>query len=96
MRIKAHEIDTQARKIVPIALPRQWEFRDVTGRDYGIDMELEIFDKSSSTGQELLFQIKGTEKEIVLEMESQALTYQQKHFYILNNSLLRSYLLFVQ
>ena len=36
MRIETHEIDTQARKIVPIALPRQWEFRDVTGRDYGI------------------------------------------------------------
>ncbi len=44
MRIDTHEIDTQARKIVPIALPRQWEYRDVTGRDdYGIDMELELF-----------------------------------------------------
>lgn len=64
MRIDTHEIDTQARKIVPIALPRQWEFRDVTGRDYGIDMELEIFKEKNSTGQVLLLQIKGTEKDI--------------------------------
>jgi hypothetical protein len=67
MRIHTHEIDTQARKIVPIALPRQWEYRDVTGRDYGIDMELEIFEEKEATGQVLLFQIKGTEKEIVFK-----------------------------
>lgn len=67
MRIETHEIDTQARKIVPIALPRQWEYRDVTGRDYGIDMELEIFEEKNATGQVLLFQIKGTEKGIVFQ-----------------------------
>lgn len=67
MRIETHEIDSQARKIVPIALPRQWEFREVTGRDYGIDMELEIFEEKNATGQVLLFQIKGTEKDIVFQ-----------------------------
>lgn len=67
MRIDTHEIDTQARKIVPIALPRQWEYRDVTGRDYGIDMELELFKNKNGTGQLLLFQIKGTEKDIIFK-----------------------------
>ena len=67
MRIDTHEIDTQARKIVPIALPRQWEVRDVTGRDYGIDMEIEIFEEKKVTGQVLLFQIKGTGKDIIFK-----------------------------
>ena len=67
MRIKTHEIDTQARKLVPIALPRQWEYREVTGRDYGIDMETEIFEENNTTGQILLFQIKGTEKKIIFK-----------------------------
>jgi hypothetical protein len=67
MRINTHEIDTQARKIVPLALPRQWEYREVTGRDYGIDMEVELFENKVSTGQNLLVQIKGTEKDIIFE-----------------------------
>jgi len=67
MRIETHEIDTQARKIAPIALPRQWEYRNVTGRDYGIDMEVEIFEKKKATGQILLFQIKGTERDIIFK-----------------------------
>lgn len=67
MRIHTHEIDTQARKIIPIALPRQWEYREVTGRDYGVDMEVEIFEENDSTGQVLLIQIKGTEQEIIFK-----------------------------
>lgn len=64
MRINTHEIDTQARKIVPLALPREWEFREKTGRDYGIDLEVEVFEDQKTTGQVLMFQIKGTEKPI--------------------------------
>jgi hypothetical protein len=44
MRPRAHEIDTQARRIVPLAFPQRWEHRESTGRDYGIDMSVEIFD----------------------------------------------------
>ena len=64
MRISNHQIDTQARKIVPMALPKEWEFREKTGRDYGIDLEVEIFENQKGTGQVLMFQIKGTEKTI--------------------------------
>jgi hypothetical protein len=64
MRINTHEVDTQARKIVPLVLPREWEYREKTGRDYGIDLEAEIFEDQKPTGQILMFQIKGTEKTI--------------------------------
>jgi len=60
MRPRQHEIDTQARKIVPLGLPRQWEFRESTGRDYGIDMSVEIFEEGRPTGKILFLQIKGT------------------------------------
>ncbi len=66
MRIDSHEIDTQARKIIPLAFPREWEFREKTGRDYGIDMEIELFQNKTETGNTLLLQIKGTEKNIIV------------------------------
>ena len=63
MRAQQHEIDTQARKLVPLALPRGWEHREATGRDYGIDMSVEIFDEGRATGKVLFLQIKGTDGE---------------------------------
>jgi hypothetical protein len=62
MRIKTHVIDTQARKLVPNVFPNEWEHREITGRDYGIDMEIELFEQGNPTGQILLLQIKGTTK----------------------------------
>jgi hypothetical protein len=67
MRTRTHEVDTQACKIVPLTFPREWEPREVTGRDYGIDLELELFEDRKSTGYLLLIQIKGTEKELVFK-----------------------------
>jgi hypothetical protein len=64
MRIDTHEIDTQARRLVPLTFPRQWEHRELTGRDYGVDMEIELFFGKNPSGQILILQIKGTEKEI--------------------------------
>jgi hypothetical protein len=64
MRIYSHIIDTHARKLVPNVFPNEWEHREVTGRDYGIDMEIELFEKGNPTGQILLLQIKGTAKAI--------------------------------
>ena len=62
VRPEAHEIDTLARRQVPMTLPVNWEHRETTGRDYGIDMMVEIFEKGKATGNSLLFQIKGTSK----------------------------------
>lgn len=64
MRPVAHEIDTAACRIVPTAFPRTWVNRDIGGRDYGIDMAIEIFDQGRATGKMLLLQIKGTERDI--------------------------------
>lgn len=64
MRPEGHEIDTLARRQVPRALPLSWEHRELTGRDYGIDMMVELFTESNPTGQYLLLQIKGTKSNI--------------------------------
>jgi hypothetical protein len=64
MRPEAHVTDTKARKVVPLVLPDEWEFRETTGRDYGVDMIVELFEDGLPLGRTLLFQIKGTEKPI--------------------------------
>jgi len=64
VRPEAHEIDTKARCMVPKALPSSWEHREHTGRDYGIDMTVELFKSGCATGRFLLFQIKGTKAKI--------------------------------
>ncbi|MFW6225802.1 MAG: DUF4365 domain-containing protein [bacterium] len=64
IRPEAHDIDTAARREVPLAFPIDWEHRELTGRDYGVDMILEIFKEGGATGNFLNLQIKGTTKEI--------------------------------
>lgn len=59
-----HEIDTIARRRVPLAFPAEWEHRELTGRDYGIDMMIEIFSNGVATGRNLLLQIKGTTEDV--------------------------------
>lgn len=61
MRTQQDEVDTQARKLVAASLPRHFEHRDLTGRDYGVDLSVEIFDGANPTGKTLLLQIKGTD-----------------------------------
>ena len=64
VRPEAHGVDTLARRQVPRALPVSWEHREFTGRDYGVDMVVELFQSGCATGAFLLFQIKGTQSEI--------------------------------
>lgn len=63
-RILQHEIDSEACKIVANKFDRNWEIRDLTGRDFGIDKMVERFENGYATSEFLLLQIKGTEKEI--------------------------------
>jgi len=60
-RPKAHEIDVQARRIFENVLPKEWVGRYQPSDDYGIDYEVEIFDKNESTGVIFKIQLKGTE-----------------------------------
>lgn len=63
-RVLQHEIDSEACKIVANKFSRNWELRDLTGRDFGIDKIVERFENGDATSEILLLQIKGTEKEI--------------------------------
>lgn len=74
MRTQAHVIDTKAVKKVLNLLPDHWVVRELTERDYGIDLMVEIFvpglrDKKGneafdSSGAIFHIQIKGTSKEL--------------------------------
>ncbi|KUO59798.1 MAG: hypothetical protein APF84_07700 [Gracilibacter sp. BRH_c7a] len=67
VRPESHEIDSLARRRVPSAIPPAWEQRELTGRDYGIDMLIELFKDGNATGDLLSLQIKGTSKKIINE-----------------------------
>lgn len=74
MRTLQHIIDTRAIKKVLGALPDYWVIRELTERDYGIDLMVEIFNPSGlakndnsifeSTGAIFHIQVKGTSSEL--------------------------------
>lgn len=64
-RVRQHEIDNEACKIVISKFDRNWEIRDLTGRDFGIDKIVERFQDGYATSELLLLQIKGTEKKLI-------------------------------
>lgn len=63
-RTRNHEIDTEACKIVTLKFDRDWEVRDITGRDFGVDKIVERFESGNATSELIMLQIKGTETEI--------------------------------
>ena len=60
-RIHTHEIDTKACGFVSTKFSQNWEIRDLTGRDFGIDKIVEKFKDGYATSEIMLLQIKGTE-----------------------------------
>jgi hypothetical protein len=72
MRTQAHIVDTKAVKKVLNLLPDYWVVRELTERDYGIDLVVEIFvpglkdkkgnDAFDASGAIFHIQIKGTSK----------------------------------
>lgn len=70
MRTYQHVIDTRSIKRVLSLLPDHWVIRELTERDYGIDLIVEIFEKTGinehghdvfgSTGAVFHAQVKGT------------------------------------
>lgn len=73
-RTYQHIIDTRSIKKVLNALPDHWVVRELSERDYGIDLHIEIFNQTGtdrsnhdayeSTGNLLNIQVKGTDSEI--------------------------------
>lgn len=63
-RPKEHQLSEDSRKFFESAIPSHWVIRQKTS-DYGIDFEIEIFDKSdASTGIIFYVQLKGTSTEL--------------------------------
>lgn len=76
MRVYQHIIDTKAVKATMQAIPDYWVIRELTERDYGIDLMLEIFKEVGqnrlghtnydSSGHVCYLQVKGTDSALVI------------------------------
>lgn len=74
MRTYEHVIDTKAVKATINAIPDYWVVRELTERDYGIDLMIEIFKETGkdrnnhpiydSTGHVCYLQVKGTNNKV--------------------------------
>lgn len=70
MRTNTHIIDTKSIKKVITSIPDEWVIRELSERDYGTDMMIELFLPSDnlsyeSSGALCNIQVKGTEKKLV-------------------------------
>jgi hypothetical protein len=67
IRHSTHRIDTRATRIFLNALPDDVLVREMSERDYGVDLALEVWNAGSPTGQFVFAQCKGTEKILVVK-----------------------------
>jgi len=59
-RPRSHELDDEARRVFERALPPSWVTRPVSN-EYGIDLEVEVFEDGQATGLLFKVQNKGTD-----------------------------------
>lgn len=69
-RISSHVVETRSCDIIKSRINASFEngdllYREITGRDYGIDGIIELFENGNVTGKFALAQIKGTSEKIV-------------------------------
>ena len=69
-RTEPHAIETKSQDIIRKKIDSFFDngdalYRDISGRDYGVDAILELFDDGDPTGMISLLQIKGTSMPIV-------------------------------
>jgi hypothetical protein len=79
MRTYQHIIDTKAVKLTLNAMPDHWVVRDLSERDYGIDLMVEIFSEQGkdefghsfydATGRVCYLQVKGTNSKFSLNTD---------------------------
>lgn len=87
MRTFEHVVDTKAVKKTLNAIPDSWVIRDLSERDYGIDLMIEIFTKNGidengnptykPSGRVVYLQIKGTSQEVEVNKDD-TISYQAK------------------
>lgn len=85
MRTYQHVIDTKAIKKTLQAIPDYWVVRELSERDYGIDLMLEIFSEAGtdnnshvvydSTGHVCYLQIKGTNSELNINQDGSTVSF---------------------
>lgn len=68
-RVNAHAIETRAVDFVRSSINRYYTngdalYREISGRDYGIDAIIELFNNGTPTGNIAFVQVKGTEKNV--------------------------------
>lgn len=66
-RTETHRIDTRAVRIVLQHLPEDWLVRSLEERDYGVDLQIELFRGSVPTGHVAMIQVKGKRTSFQLE-----------------------------
>jgi hypothetical protein len=60
-RVKQHISETKSAQLLRGNLPRDWIVRELSERDYGLDVLIEITDKGRVTGNMVAGQLKATE-----------------------------------
>jgi hypothetical protein len=58
-RNDAHQLEELSMRFFANALPRNWH-SEKPGADYGVDLKVDIFEKTDATGLELLVQLKSS------------------------------------
>lgn len=79
-RISSHLIEDKAMNYVKMEITNYFEngdaiYRDLSGRDYGIDGLVELFDNGNPTGKISFIQVKGTRDEIELLKTKPVISY---------------------
>lgn len=83
-RTQTHTIDTMAVRRLITTLSEDWIIRDLSDRDYGIDLKLEYFDGQSPTGIIIFLQVKGTNK--IIKERAGIVTFKNFPIHTLNYS----------
>jgi len=60
-RPRTHVIESSSLKVFNNVIVDEWLVRELTEQDYGIDLQLEIFENSQATGKILQIQLKGSD-----------------------------------
>ena len=85
MRTYQHVIDTKAIKATLNSMPNHWVLRDLSERDYGIDLMVEIFRevgnddaghvKYNNTGHVCYLQVKGIDKALHINQDGETISF---------------------
>lgn len=68
-RSETHRTDTSAVRRLMTQLSSDWVIRDLSERDYGIDLKLEYFNDNKPTGKIVFLQVKGTIKKLQVKKD---------------------------